>query len=107
MKYKLHKELKEKMLTEIEQYDYNLKLFKQLQKNNENTRRLLYIEHRLNCVENAYNQLDPFEKEVYKYIFHNHYNWLYCESMKQINKNTYYHVYNKSLYLLAKEIGEI
>ena len=107
MKYKLHKELKEKMLTEIEQYDYNLKLFKQLQENNENTRRLLFIEHKLNCVENAYNQLDTFEKEVYDYIFKKHYNWLYCESVKQINKNTYYHVYNKSLYLLAKEIGEI
>lgn len=107
MKYKLHKDLKEKMLTEIEQYDYNLKLFKQLQENNEGTRRLLFIEHKLNCVENAYNQLDTFEKEVYDYIFKKHYSWLYCESVKQINKNTYYHVYNKSLYLLAKEIGEI
>lgn len=107
MNYKLPKELKEKMEKEIKQYDYNLKLFEQLKNQNDNSRRLLYIEHKLYCVENTYNQLDSFEKEVYDYIFKKHYNWLYCESVKRINKNTYYHVYNKSLYLLAKEIGEI
>ncbi len=107
MNFKLHKELKEKMLAEIEQYEYNLKLFKQLQEQNDNSRRLLFIENRLTCVENAYNQLEPFEKEVYSFIFKDHYNWLYCETVKHINKNTYYHVFNKSLYLLAKERGEI
>lgn len=107
MKYKIHKELKEKMLEEINQYDYNVKLFNQLQEQNCNSRRLLYIENRLRCVENAYNLLDEFEKEVYDYIFKKHYSWLYCETVKQINKNTYYNVFNKSIYLLAKERGEI
>ncbi len=107
MKYKLPKEIKEKMERELRQYEHNKKKFEQLKQNEINTRRLLYIEEKLDYVENVFNQLRPEEQEIYLMIFKNGCNWLYCQTMHNIDKTTYYNVYNKSLFLLAQEWGEI
>lgn len=95
------------MEREIKQYDYNKKKLDNLKKKQVTTRRLLYLEERLLYIENAYNQLKSNEQEVYNLIFKRGCNWLYCQTMHNINKDTYYAVYNKSLYLLAQEWGEI
>lgn len=71
------------------------------------TRKYLYIEERLYYVEEAYNRLNENEKKVYEMIFEKGYNWLYCQTMCNIDKHTYYNVFNKSLYFLAQEWGEI
>ena len=52
-------------------------------------------------------ELYVFEKEVFTFIFKNNYTWLYCETHKNIHKNTYYNIFNKAIYKLAKEFGEI
>ena len=106
MNYKLSKELKSKMEREIRQYDYNKKKLEEL-KQNGTTRQLLYIEERLYHVETSYKRLKPNEQDIYNLIFKNNCNWLYCQTMHNIDKDTYYNVYNKSLYYLAQEWGEI
>lgn len=106
MKYKLPKEVKEKMEKEIKQYDYNRKKLERL-KSKGTTRQFLYIEERLQYIEIAYNQLKPNEQEIYNLIFKKGYNWLFCQTMHNIDKTSYYKVYNKSLYLLAQEWGEV
>lgn len=107
MNYKLPKEIKEKMEREIRQYKHNKKKLERLKAKLEQTRRLLYLEERIFYVEEVISKLNENEKEVYKLIFEKSYNWLYCQTMFNIDKNTYYNVYNKTLYLLAQEWGEI
>lgn len=108
MNYKIPKDLKKRMERELRQYDFNKRKLDELkQKNNCNPRRLLYFEERLEHVETVYMRLKPQEQEVYKLIFKNGCNWLYCQTMYNIDKHTFYDVYNKSLYYLAEEFGEI
>lgn len=106
MKYKLPKEIKEKMEREIRQYDNNKKKLEKI-KQSGSTRQLLYLEERLEHVKTAYELLKKEEQEIYSLIFKKGCNWLYCQTMHNIDKNTYYTVYNKSLYLLAQEWGEV
>lgn len=107
MNYKLPKEVKQKMEREIRQYETNKKKLNKLKQKEVNTRRFLYIEEKLQYIETTYNLLRPEEKKVYDLIFKENCNWLYCQTMHNIDKNTYYNVYNKSLYLLAQEWGEV
>ena len=95
------------MEREIRQYEQNKKKLEKLKTKENNTRRLLYIEERLQYIDSAYNLLKPEEQKVYNMIFKDGCNWLYCQTMHNIDKNTYYNVYNKSLYLLAQEWGEV
>ena len=123
--YKLPKELKKRMERELRQYYYNKKKLNKLknliieEKNIstdptanktaklESTRSLIYLEERLQYVENVYNSLKPYEQQVYNLIFKESYNPLYCETNECISRSTYYNVFNKSIYLLAAEWGEI
>ena len=106
--YKLPKELKKRMERELRQYYDNKKKLERLKASYEQgTRRFVYIEERLHYVENVYNSLKPFEKEVYDLIFKENCDSLYCETIKNINRATYYNIFNKSLYKLAMEWGEI
>lgn len=107
MKNKLAKDVRERMEREIRQYDGNRKKLERLKKVGENTRKLLYLEERLEYVERAYNRLKPFEKQIYELIFKENCNWLYCQTMHQIDKNTYYATYHKALFYLAEEWGEV
>lgn len=106
-KYKLSKEVKQRMERELRQYNYNKDKLERLKKEKNNTRRLLYLEERLQYVENAYKRLKPFEQKVYDKIFKTNYNAVYCEANEGISKTTYYNVLNKSIYYLAEEWGEI
>lgn len=106
--YKLSKEVKKRMEKELRQYYQNKKQLNILKMHNEaSTRKYLYIEQRLLYVENVYNKLKPFEKEVYNLIFKENCDSVYVETNKNISKSTYYNVFNKSIYLLAAEWGEI
>lgn len=107
MQNKLQKELKKKMERELRQYYDNKKKLEQLKVVKVETRRLLYLEERIHYVENVYNKLKPFEQEVYDMIFKENYDWLYCKTTKNINKNTYYNILNKSILFLAEEWGEV
>ena len=106
--YKLPKELKKRMERELRQYYDNKKKLERLKASCETgTRKYIYIEERLQYVENVYNSLKPFEKEVYDLIFKENCDSLYCETHKHIAKTTYYNIFNKSIYNLAMEWGEI
>ena len=123
--YKLPKELRNRMERELRQYYDNKKKLDRLKNlliqekpkttdptgqkvvSFESTRTLLYLEERLHYVENVYNQLRPYEQEIYDCIFRKAYNPTYCETQENIGKSTYYNVFNKSVYLLALEWGEI
>ena len=104
--YKLNQDLKKRMEREIRQYDNNKNKIEKM-KSQLSTRQLLYLEERLQHVKTAYERLKPNEQEVYDLIFKKGCNWLYCQTMYSIDKTTYYNVYNKSLYLLAQEWGEV
>jgi hypothetical protein len=109
--YKLPKELKNKMERELRQYYYNKKKLDRLKatllNNNISSRSLLYLEERLQYVENAYKRLKPYEQKVYDLIFKDCCDPLYCETNEGISKSTYYNIFNKSIYYLAEEWGEI
>lgn len=109
MNYKLPKEIKNKMLREIKQYEHNKKKLHRLQERSQDTttRQYIYLEERLYYVETVYMRLKDSERKIYNYIFKEGCNWQYCQSFYNIDKHTYYDVYNKSLYFLAEEFGEI
>lgn len=71
------------------------------------TRSIIYCQERILYVENVIKRLNKFEREVFKLIFKDNCDFTYCEQMKHINKNTYYNIYNKSIYYLAEEYGMI
>lgn len=104
--YKLDKEIKKRMERELRQYYDNKKKLEILKNTTAETRRLAYLEERLKYVENVYNRLKPFEREVYNLIFKENCDSLYCETSKNISKTTYYNILNKSILYLAEEWGE-
>mgnify|MGYP007060190479 CR=1 FL=1 len=134
-KYKVPKEVKERMERELRQYWINKKKLEDLKlkiiesSNNSSdtqihsssisdttsqkalkilsTRSILYCEERITYIENVIKKLNPLEQQVFEYIFKNGYDFMYCQTMKNIDKNTYYNVRNKSIYFLAQEWGEI
>jgi len=123
--YKLPKELKNRMERELRQYYDNKKKLDKLKNlliqekprtedptgekvsSFESTRSLVYLEERLHYVETVYKRLKPFEQEVYNLIFKEQCDATYCQTIKRIDKSTYYNVLNKSTYFLAEEWGEI
>ena len=115
MKNKLSKESKRFYERELRQYWKNKEklcnlLVKQQNspKNNfMSSRTIIYLQDRIDYIENTIKQLNDFEKEVFLMIFKENCTWLYCETNKNINKNTYYNIFNKIIYLLAQEFGEI
>ena len=105
---KLPKEIKQYYERELKQYSQNKKrLEKALQENRTSTRTILFLENRINNIETVIKQLNDFEQEVFDMIFNKKYDWLYCKTMKNIDKNTYYNILNKAIYMLAQEEGEI
>lgn len=97
------------MEREIKQYDQNKKKLEHLKTKQKgiSTNRFFYLEERIFYVEKVYNSLNENEKKVYDMIFKEGCNWLYCQTMYNIDKHTYYDIYNKILYFLAEEFGEI
>ena len=133
-KYKLPKDLKKRMDRELRQYWLNKQKLEHLEleiiessspKDNQyntnsisdstsqkaikliSTRSILYCKERISYIENVINRLNSFEKQMFENIFKNGYDWLYCETIYHVSKSTYYNVYNKCIYFLAEEWGEI
>ena len=101
---KLPKEIKRYYERELKQYSKNKKILeKALQGCKTNTRTILFLENRINNIETVIKQLNDFEQEVFDMIFNKKYDWLYCKTIKQIDKNTYYNILNKCIYMLAQE----
>ena len=107
-KYRLSRELKYKMDRELRQYWHNKNKLEILKsKSNSSTRAILLCEERIMYIENVINRLKPFEKQMFEPIFKHNCDWLYCEKKYNISKSTYYNIYNKCIYFLAEEWGEI
>lgn len=134
MKYKLSKELKKRMDRELRQYWDNKKKLEKLELDiiestatSQNlfdsnsvsditsqkaikllsTRSILYCQERIKYVENVINRLNSFEKQMFEKIFKQQYDWVYCEANFHVSRSTYYNIYNKCIYYLAEEWGEI
>lgn len=75
--------------------------------NKTSTRRLLTIESRLKAIEKVFDRLIEEDMEVVKLIFKEGKSQIYTEMHNNISKDTYYNVMNKTIWLVAKEFGEI
>lgn len=111
---KLSKESKKYYIRELHQYWRNKeKLHNMLDNCNSfeferiPTRTLVFLQERIFHVEAVMCQLKPYELDIFDMIFRQNLDWLFCKSSKNIDKNTYYTVLNKSVFLLAQEFGEI
>ena len=112
---KLSKESKNFYDRELRQYWKNKKKLSTLLDKKEkclddgsmSSRTIIYLQERIEYVETVIKLLSPFEKEVFFLIFKDNCTWLYCETERNIGKNTYYNIYNKIIYMLAKEFGEV
>lgn len=103
----LSKETKKFLERELRQYKENKQLLERLKKEDKmSSRAILICSNRINYIENVFNSLTPFEKQMFEYIFYNHFDWLYCEMHFNVSKSTYYNIYNKIINLLAEEWGE-
>lgn len=71
------------------------------------TRSILVMERKLGYIENAIKRLNKEEKEIFEIIFKERHNQKMAETYKHIQKDPYYNVYNKIIYLTALEFGEI
>lgn len=107
MSNKLSKEVKKRMEREFKQYWDNKKKLEQLKQSSQSSRAILLCEERMKYIENVMKQLNPFELQVFHYIFKECCDCIYCETTYNISKSTYYNIYNKSIRLLAEEWGEI
>lgn len=105
MPKRLAKEVKKYYERELRQYWSNKNKLKYLDKLN--TRTVIFLTERIASIETVINSLDDFEKEVFYLIFKNNASWSYCKNIKNISKTTYYNIFNKCIYMLAEEIGEI
>lgn len=104
--YKLSKEIKKLKDREFRQYKENKRLLTSLKEEDLNpSRAVLICEKRIKYIEKIYDELTPFEKQMFDYIFHKNYDWAYCETHFNISKSTYYNCYNKYINSLAKEWG--
>lgn len=106
---KMPVEIKKYYKRELYQYRKNKERIDKIFKNKEkaNTRNILFLEQRIANIETVISKLDSFEKEVFDMIFNKNMDWLYCKTIKGIDKSTYYNIINKCIYLLAEEEGEI
>ena len=80
---------------------------KRLENDYTSSRCIIYLQEHIDNIETVISRLKPFEKEVFKLIFKENLDWKYCKAEKNIDKSTYYKIFNKSIYLLAEEYGEI
>lgn len=106
---KLPKEIKQYYERELKQYKQNKKKLEMALQGHKkiSSRTILFLENRINNIETVIRQLNDFEQEVFDMIFNKKYDWLYCKTMKNVDKNTYYNILNKCVYMLAQEEGEI
>lgn len=80
---------------------------KQLQNDYTSCRTIIYLQEHIDYIETVIRKMKPTEKEIFEMIFKENLDWQYCKTKRNIDKNTYYNIFNKSIYLLAEEFGEI
>ena len=68
---------------------------------------MITIEKKLRSIERVFERLIPEEMEVVELIFKEGKNQIYTEMNNGISKDTYYNIMNKTIYMTAKEYGEI
>lgn len=74
---------------------------------NMSTRALIIAKRRIDYIGNAIKRLNEEDKEVFELIFRDGYSQKLAYTIKGISKDTYYSVFNKIIYLVAIEFGEI
>ena len=104
---KIPKEVKRYYERELRQYWKNKSLLNKFEDKKLHSRQILFLEERIESIENVIKRLTPFEQEVFELIFKENIDWLYAKTMNGIDKNTYYNIMNKAIYMLAEEVGEI
>ena len=104
---KLPKEIKKYYERELSQYWNNKELIKNIETTKLNTRRIIFLEKRIQNIEEVISRLSEMELTVFKYIFKYNMDWRFCLTTKNIDKNTYYSILNKVIYMLAEEEGDI
>lgn len=108
-KAKMPIEVKKYYKRELYQYRKNKDILDDIiaKKEKANTRNILFLHRRIENIETVISKLNSFEKEVFDMIFNQNCDWLYCKTVRNIDKSTYYNIINKCIYLLAEEEGEI
>lgn len=71
------------------------------------TRALIMAKRRIDYIDNALKRLNKEDKEVFELIFKDGYSQKLAYTIKGVSKDTYYNVFNKCMYLVAIEFGEI
>lgn len=71
------------------------------------TRAFIIAQRRIGYIENAIKRLNDEDREVFELIFRDGYSQQKAYFEKGVSKDTYYNVYNKIIYLVAIEFGEI
>ena len=107
MSNKLSKEFKKQMERELKQYWHNKQKIERLKEQRDKpSRAIILCEERMQYIENVMKELNPFELQVFTYIFKERCDCTYCETVYNISKSTYYNIYNKAITLLAEEWGK-
>lgn len=71
------------------------------------TRAIIVAQRRIAYIENAIKRLNEEDEEIFYLIFRDGYSQKTAYFEKGISKDTYYGVFNKIIYLVALEFGEI
>ena len=71
------------------------------------TRAIIIARRRIEYIENAIKRLNEEDREMFFLIFKDGYSQKTAYFAKGISKDTYYSVFNKIIYLVAIEFGEI
>lgn len=71
------------------------------------TRAFIIAQRRISYIGNAIKRLNDEDREVFELIFRDGYSQQKAYFEKGVSKDTYYNVYNKIIYLVAIEFGEI
>lgn len=108
-KDKMPLEIKRYYKRELYQYKKNKEKLDRIFSNNEtaSTRNILFLKQRIDNIEIVISKLNSFEQEVFDMIFNKNMDWLYCKTIKGIDKSTYYNIINKCIYLLVEEEGAL
>lgn len=80
---------------------------KYLENDFRSSRTIFFLQEHIDNIEAVIRRLKPAELEVFEMIFKENLDWLYCKTKRNIDKSTYYKIFNKSIYWLAEEFGEI
>lgn len=130
--YKVPKDIKRAVETELYHFEQNKKLLKELEEEiieetpeiQENfhsnsiskpteikalklmsTRRIIECSRRINYINKALRRLNEEELKIFDCIFVKGYNQMQAQNKEFISKDTYYNTYRKIIFFVAQEFG--